>query len=1207
MKNIFSEIFKIFAFLAVICFASTVGAQDVHNGVCVLADFEFDSVKDTSGNYTGTLKNGAELVNYNNTSVLKLGQNNGYFDFGQGFGEVIARLDSFSFSTNVFIPASTDLTRNGGFVWNFANSDNMASSANGNLFFRAGNSRYSISKTHWAGESSVVAGIQLPKDRWINVTYIQHDNEGKIYIDGELSASGSINIKPKELGATAFNFLGRSCYAGDDYLISAQYDNFIVCQGALGQTDINAICGKLGALNNIHDSIVLLQAMEKLEIPGADFVRSNLILPSVIGSGVNVSWVSSNPAVVSEKGMVSRPAIGSDPVKVKLTATLVYHNVSNTKVIDVVVLPKYSDAISVLKDIASLKISGNVNNVRSAVHLPITTNEGSMVTWESGSPEYLNSTGKVLKLSPYGSGKKKVLLTATLKKGEAEAKRVFEVWVAEEENRDAYLFAYFTGNTTDGEQIRFAVSSNGVDYIPLNNGNRIISSDTISIKKGVRDPHILRGEDGETFYMVVTDMKSAEGWSSNRGIVLLKSNDLVSWTHSTVHFPARWPETWGNVLRVWAPQTIYDLTAKKYLVYFSLYTGDNTCPYDRIYYCYANNDFTDLEGEPQLLFDRGTATIDGDIVYSEADSLYYMFFKNESIGGISQVTAKTLTHLEGTVPGSQWGAPSPPLQQTNKAVEGSGAFRLINSDEWILMYDCYTSGHYQYCVSGNLKDFTFVKDNYDIHARHGTTISISKEEMERLIVEWPAGDVPVLPQGARNPMIKKNGIRINTGAQTIDIAVHHGTDLKNFDPGLYANPGTLIKPEGPQDFSSGSIGYSFTLDGETVMYTVFAKVEVNPVLPGFHADPEILYSEKTGRFYIYPTSDGYPGWGGYSFDVFSSPDLVNWTNEGTILDLSTDQVNWATGNAWAPCIEEIKHEDGSYRYFFYFSGNAGIKKIGVAMANDPAGPFLDSGAPMISELPAGVGGQLIDGDVFTDPVSGKGYFYWGNGFLAVAELNDDMVSIDNNTIRVITPAGGTLNDYAYREGTYVFYRNGLYYFLWSVDDTGSDNYHVAYGTSGSPTGPVNVAASPIVIKHDAGNKIYGTGHNSVLQIPGKDEWYIVYHRINENYLSNGPGYHREVCIDKLEFNPDGTIKKVIPTRKGIDPVDIRSTGSSTVNIFDFHDIKFPEGEIVIRNVFDLTGRLVHKECDHLANGIYIVCELYENGEYKTYKHIGYLQ
>ena len=233
------------------------------------------------------------------------------------------------------------------------------------------------------------------------------------------------------------------------------------------------------------------------------------------------------------------------------------------------------------------------------------------------------------------------------------------------------------------------------------------------------------------------------------------------------------------------------------------------------------------------------------------------------------------------------------------------------------------------------------------------------------------------------------------------------------------------------------------------------------------------------------------------FNVFSSDDLTNWKDEGTILDLSTDQVSWADGNAWAPCIEE-KMIDGQYKYFFYFSGNSvdGTgKQIGVATADSPTGPFTDLGKPMIKNSPVGWG-QQIDGDVFTDPKTGKSYFYWGNGYMAGAELNDDMTSIDESTIKVMTPQGGTLQDYAFREAPYVIYRNGVYYFLWSVDDTGSPNYHVAYGTSDSPLGDINVADSPVILIQNAGEEIYGPAHNSVLQIPGKDEWYMVYHRIN---------------------------------------------------------------------------------------------------------------
>ena len=250
-----------------------------------------------------------------------------------------------------------------------------------------------------------------------------------------------------------------------------------------------------------------------------------------------------------------------------------------------------------------------------------------------------------------------------------------------------------------------------------------------------------------------------------------------------------------------------------------------------------------------------------------------------------------------------------------------------------------------------------------------------------------------------------------------------------------------------------------------------------------------------------------------------------------MLDLKSDQVPWADGNAWAPCIEE-KLVGDQYKYFFYYSGNpktGGGKQIGVATSDSPAGPFVDLGHPIITDSPTGHG-QQIDVDVFTDPASGKSYLYWGNGYMAGAELNDDMISIKKETITVMTPEGGTLQDYAYREAAYVFYRNGLYYFMWSVDDTGSPNYHVAYGTSTSPLGPIKVAKNPVVLIQNPEKEIYGPAHNSILQVSGTDKWYIVYHRINKNYLKSDPGVHREVCIDRMEFNEDGSIKQVIPTR-----------------------------------------------------------------------------
>lgn len=810
---------------------------------------------------------------------------------------------------------------------------------------------------------------------------------------------------------------------------------------------------------------------------------------------------------------------------------------------------KISDKEAVKTDLSKIMIPGGTENRRSDLILPSKTEHGSILIWTSSDPSVVNNAGKILKKVPGGQT---VTLTATAVKNKAKASRKFNVKVAEPEEYDSYLFAYFPSNAD--ENLYYAIGTDGFNYTPLNGGTRVMASDTVAIKKGIRDPHLIRGVDGK-FYMVATDMKCSEGWSSNRGIVLYKSDDLVNWTHHTVHFPDRFPE-WKNVKRVWAPEVIWDPdyvnkdgSKGRYLVYFSMLTDDGKAPYDKIYYCYANDDFSDLMTDPVFFYDRGSATIDGDIAYDERTGLYHMIYKNEGTGGICQVTATRLTEEPGQEPGSQWSKPTDTLQQTDVAVEGGGMFRLIDSDEWVLMYDCYTSGYYQFCTTPDLENFKLRAQTETKGAftpRHGSIIPLKPEETKRLLKAFPI-DKPAVT-GSYNPNLHQDWTTY--GGTDLNLPVRYGTDLKNLDPRLTATPGWAVEPAGPRDFTAGPQKYTLSNGKEKVNINVIAEVRSNPVIPGFHADPEILFSRKTGRFYLYPTTDGFRGWGGHTFDVYSSPDLVNWDKETTILDLATDDVKWATGNAWAPCIEEVMDKDGNFKYYFYFSGHepgSNRKAIGVAVADDPTGPFTDLGHPIVDKSPVGKG-QQIDVDVFHDPVSGKYFLYWGNGYMAGAELNPDMTSINESTIKVLTPQGGTLTDYAYREAPYVFYRNGTYYFLWSVDDTGSPNYHVAYGTSKSPLGPVDVAEQPVILQQDPANAIYGTAHNSVLRIPGTDDWYIVYHRINPNYISNNPGTHREVCIDRMHFNPDGTIKPVVPTNKGIDPVEMSNILSNWTTI-----------------------------------------------------------
>lgn len=624
-----------------------------------------------------------------------------------------------------------------------------------------------------------------------------------------------------------------------------------------------------------------------------------------------------------------------------------------------------------------------------------------------------------------------------------------------------YLFAYFEGSGNKQEHLRFAISEDAKNWYALNDNQPVIASDSISTSGGIRDPHILRGEDG-CYYIVATDMNTVKnGWKDNPGIVLMKSKDLVNWTHSKIVLKEDYKEHFSDAYWVWAPQTIYDKKAKKYMIYFTLQrTGDGRKSMIT-YYAYANKDFTGFESEPKVLFKAKYNCLDNDII--ERNGVYHMFYKGniknaegkEIQNGIQQATAK---NLKG--PWKEDFKFIDAYADSKTGVEGSGVFKLNDKNEYVLMYDLYGSGRYEYQTSKDLNTFSTKPESFrkDFFPRHGTVCSVTKDEMERLQQKW--------------------GYVLNR---------------------------------------------SYTGQG-------------NPILPGFHADPEILYSNKTGKYYIYSTTDGKPGWGGYKYYVYSSADLKEWKNEGVALDAKSDQIAWANGNLWAPAAIEVKQKNGSYKYYLYFSANPndnGRKQMGVAVSDSPTGPFVDLGQPLLAKNHPGCNGQLIDVDVFMDPVSKKPYLYWGNGFMAGAELEPNMTKIKDETVTVMTPKGGSLRDYAYREAPYVFYRNGLYYFMWSVDDTGAANYHVAYGTSKSPLGPIEVAKDPIVLIQDPQHEIYGTAHNSVIQKPGTDEWYIVYHRINKDYIHFQPGVHREVCIDKLEFNADGTIKRVVPTHGGI--------------------------------------------------------------------------
>ncbi|MGW1777795.1 family 43 glycosylhydrolase [Streptomyces sp. NPDC002143] len=371
---------------------------------------------------------------------------------------------------------------------------------------------------------------------------------------------------------------------------------------------------------------------------------------------------------------------------------------------------------------------------------------------------------------------------------------------------------------------------------------------------------------------------------------------------------------------------------------------------------------------------------------------------------------------------------------------------------------------------------------------------------------------------ATHPALKVDAIVDNADSR-ITLPLKEGTDLTALAPEFTLAHGAAISPASGsvQDFSK-PVTYEVTgSDGKKRSWTVSALVMKSPVLPGLNADPNIVRFGDT--FYMYPTTDGFEGWSGTQFKAYSSTDLVHWTDHGVILDLGPD-VSWADSRAWAPTMAE---KDG--KYYFYFCADA---NIGVAVSDSPTGPFTDAlGKPL---LKAGdFTGQMIDPAVFTDD-DGQTYLYWGNGRAYVVPLNDDMVSFDASKVTDITPSG-------YNEGTFVIKRQGTYYFMWSENDTRDENYRVAYATGSSPTGPWTKRG--VILEKDLSLGIKGPGHHSVVQVPGTDDWYIAYHRFA---IPGGDGMHRETTVDKLEFDADGLIKKVVPTLTSVDPVTVVHAG-----------------------------------------------------------------
>ncbi len=292
----------------------------------------------------------------------------------------------------------------------------------------------------------------------------------------------------------------------------------------------------------------------------------------------------------------------------------------------------------------------------------------------------------------------------------------------------------------------------------------------------------------------------------------------------------------------------------------------------------------------------------------------------------------------------------------------------------------------------------------------------------------------------------------------------------------------------------------------------------NPVFPGWYADPEGIIFRNT--YWIYPTFSA-PYNKQVFLDAFSSPDLVNWTKHSRILD--TASIKWARRAMWAPAIIEKKG-----RYYLFFGANdiqsdAEYGGIGVAVADNPAGPFKDHlGKPLVDKFHNGA--QPIDQFVFKDADGQYYLIYGGWRHCNIAKLNAEFTGFipyaDGSTFKEITPQN-------YVEGPFMFIRNGKYYFMWSEGGWTGPDYSVAYAIADSPFGPFKRVGK--ILQQDPAIAT-GAGHHSVIHDPAQDNWYIVYHR---RPLGETDGNSRATCIDRMYFDADGLIKPVKITNEGV--------------------------------------------------------------------------
>ena len=309
-----------------------------------------------------------------------------------------------------------------------------------------------------------------------------------------------------------------------------------------------------------------------------------------------------------------------------------------------------------------------------------------------------------------------------------------------EKDLSGYVMVYFKDQT---HSAYLAISADGYNFTDLNNGNPIFIGSELAEQKGVRDPHISRGPDG-AFYLAMTDLhisgrragfrdtewqrpQEKYGWGNNRALVLMKSYDLINWTHTIFRVDLAFPEL-GDIDCSWAPETVYDPIKKKMMIYFTIRYNNKEA---NMYYSYVNDAFTKLETSPKRINEIGG--IDGDIPRLVTPTNFY-------------VAGAKIMHSVSDKINEGYKAGDKRIDPETVSTEAPNLFKRLGTDSYILMYDVYgarpnnmgfseTTDFVAYKNLGHFNEGVMKGTNFE-RPKHGAVTHLTKKEVEAIAKHW---------------------------------------------------------------------------------------------------------------------------------------------------------------------------------------------------------------------------------------------------------------------------------------------------------------------------------------------------------------------------------------------------------------------------------------------------------------------------------------